>query len=187
MIPAHSPEENDRNALAASGTINKIVQVIRGNILPCRTTFYQVERHSPLLLHRHTSMSTDITVRWSVSVLVPANEAATNNIFLSIPSPTIELEVNGIATSTIITTSSNTSFPSYIYYDVTPMKQDDESRVVEETLNIVSWEMYYKPTNDTFISSSIMELMESPTLQMKKNADMREELSSNQIIEWHVL
>jgi hypothetical protein len=81
------------------------------------------------------------------------------------------LEVNGITSSTIITTSSNTSFPSYIVYDVTPMKQDDESRVVEETLNIVSRAMYYKPTTDTFISSIIRELMELPTLQMKKNAD----------------
>ena len=104
-------------------------------------------------------------------MLVPANEAATNDILLSIPSPTIEMEVNGITTSTIITTSSNTSFPSYIDYDVTPIEQDDESRVVEETLNIVSRAMYYKPTNDTFISSTIMELMDLPTLQMKKNAD----------------
>ena len=113
----------------------------------------------------------DITIRWKVSMLVPANEAATNDILLSIPSPTIELEVNGITTSTIITTSSNTSFPSYIDYDVTPIEQDDESRVVEETINIVSRAMYYKPTNDTFISSTIMELMDLPTLQMKKNAD----------------
>ena len=121
--------------------------------------------------HLVCKVKSDITTRLIVSVLVPANEAATNNIFLSIPSPTIELEVNGITTSTIITTSSNTSFPSYIYYDVTPMKQDDESRVVEETLNIVSRAMYYKPTTDTFISSIIRELMELPTLQMKKNAD----------------
>jgi hypothetical protein len=116
----------------------------------------------------------DITIRWIVSgVLVPANEAATNNILLSIPSPTIELEVNGITNSTIITTSSSTSFPSYIDYDVTlgSTEQDDESRVVEETLIIVSRAIYYKPTNDTFISSTIMELMELPTLQMKKNAD----------------
>ena len=114
----------------------------------------------------------DITIRWKVSMLVPAN-AATNNILLSIPSPTIALEVNGITTSTIITTrGSNTSFPSYIYYDVTlcPPEQDDESRVVEETLIIVSRAMYYKPTNDTFISSINLELMELPT-QMKKNAD----------------
>lgn len=121
--------------------------------------------------HLVCKVSLIFTVRWSLSVLVPANEAATNNIFLSIPSPTIELEVNGITTSTIITTSSNTSFPSYIVYDVTPMKQDDESSVVKETLIIVSWAMYYKPTNDTFISSTTMELMESPTLQMKKNAN----------------
>lgn len=120
--------------------------------------------------HLVCKVKSDITVRWIVSMLVPANEAATNNIFLSIPSPTIELEVNGITTSTI-TTSSNTSFPSYIVYDVTPMKQDDESRVVEETLIIVSRAIYYKPTNDTFISSTTMELMESPILQMKKNAD----------------
>ena len=121
--------------------------------------------------HLVCKVKSDITIRLIVSVLVPANEAATNKIFLSIPSPTIELEVNGITSSTIITTSSNTSFPSYIVYDVTPMKQDDESRVVEETLNIVSRAMYYKPTTDTFISSIIGELMELPTLQMKKNAD----------------
>ncbi len=115
----------------------------------------------------------DITIRWIVSWLVPA-KAATNNILLSISSPTIEREVNGITTSTIITTCSNTSFPSYIDYDVTlrPLEQDDASRVVEETLIIVSLAMYYKPTNDTtFISSINLELMELPT-QMKKNADM---------------
>ena len=80
--------------------------------------------------------------------------AATNNILLSIPSPTIALEVNGVTTSTIITTRSSTSFPSYIDYDVTlrPPEQDDESRVVEETLIIVSRAMYHKPTHDTFIS-----------------------------------
>ena len=113
----------------------------------------------------------DITIRWKVSMLVPAN-AATNNILLSISSPTIEREVNGITTSTIITTCSSTSFPSYIDYDVTlrPLEQDDVSRDVEETLIIVSRAMYYKPTNDTFISSINLELMELPT-QMKKNAD----------------
>ena len=50
------------------------------------------------------------------------------------------------------------------------LEQDDVSRVVEETLIIVSRAMYYKPTNDTFISSINLELMELPT-QMKKNAD----------------
>jgi hypothetical protein len=50
------------------------------------------------------------------------------------------------------------------------LEQDDVSRVVEEMLIIVSRAMYYKPMNDTFISSINLELLESPT-QMKKNAD----------------
>jgi hypothetical protein len=49
------------------------------------------------------------------------------------------------------------------------LEQDDVSRVVEEMLIIVTRAIYYKPMNNTFISSINLELMESPT-QMKKNA-----------------
>jgi hypothetical protein len=66
------------------------------------------------------------------------------------------------------------------------LEQDDVSRVVEETLIIVSRAMYYKPTNDTFISSINLELMELPT-QMKKNADtMRIKSVSSIYHRWHV-